>query len=170
MSRVFFAGDLHLGHRNIIKYRPDFQTAEEHDATVLENIKSTIQKRDILYLTGDIAFTHEALNLIKTIHCTKIAILGNHDFMGSIKIADLIPVYEKIFGLSVYKGFWVSHAPIHSDELRKKFGNIHGHTHDYCINDPRYINTSIDQFNYAPVEFKTIQEIASARGLYERTI
>jgi calcineurin-like phosphoesterase family protein len=170
MSRVFFAGDLHLGHRNIIKYRPNFQTTEEHDFTVLDNIKTTVNKRDILYLMGDIAFTHEALNLVKGINCSKIAILGNHDFMGSIKIHDLIPVYDKIFGLHVYKGFWLSHAPIHSDELRKKFGNIHGHTHDYCINDNRYINTSIDQFYYSAVEFKTIQEIASSRGLYERTV
>lgn len=157
-------GDLHLGHRNIIKYRPQFKTATEHDETIVDNIKHTVNKRDNLYILGDAAFTHEALKLISNIHCRKILIMGNHDQMGTMKIADLVNVYDAIHSLISYRNYWLSHAPIHSDELRSRLGNIHGHTHTHNINDSRYLNLSADQINFTPVTFSHIQQIFEDRN------
>ena len=61
MSKLMLAADLHLGHRNIAKYRTQFITSEEHDEIVLDNLKSSVNKADSLWLLGDIAFTKEWL-------------------------------------------------------------------------------------------------------------
>ena len=66
MSKVYFAGDLHLSHKNICNFRKGYSSVEEHDAIIMDNILSTVNKRDKLYLMGDIAFSFEALALIKT--------------------------------------------------------------------------------------------------------
>ena len=52
----------------------------------------------------------------------------------------------------------MSHCPIHSDEMRNRIGNIHGHTHKYSIDDERYYNVSLDVHNYKFVEFDMILE------------
>jgi len=163
MSRSLFAGDLHLAHRNIIKYRPKFATVEEHDALVFDNLMSTITKRDTLYLTGDNAFSVQALELIRTIPCRKIAILGNH-CTERVNFKLLADVYDNIHSALSYKGFWLTHIPVHPDNLSNKRGNIHSHTHEYFIDDPRYICVSIDQNNYKPFTLDQILEIASNRG------
>ena len=33
MSQIFFIADLHIGHRNILKYRSEFSSVKEHDGT-----------------------------------------------------------------------------------------------------------------------------------------
>lgn len=44
MSLVYFGADLHLGHKNIVKYRHEkFNTAKEHDEYTLEMISKYIK-------------------------------------------------------------------------------------------------------------------------------
>lgn len=42
-----------------------------------------------------------------------------------------------------YKNLWLTHAPIHPDELRGK-KNVHGHCHGHILNDKRYINVCVE--------------------------
>jgi len=156
MSKVYVISDTHFGHENITKYRPQFKTSAEHDAYILQNIKNTVGKRDVLIMLGDIAFTRDALLKLKSIDCRKQLILGNHDMQfdrGSVK--ELFDVFTRVDSLRTYKGVWLSHAPIHPDELRGKL-NVHGHTHNKNINDDRYFNVSVEQTNYRPVLFKEL--------------
>lgn len=68
-----------------------------------------------------------------------------------------------------YKGFWLSHAPIHSDHLSGSH-NIHGHLHSNSvyeivdingfatpIKDQRYINVSVEQLDGKPISFEDIK-------------
>lgn len=45
---VWFVGDLHLEHKNICKYRPEFETVQEHDSYIVERILRKGSKRDTL--------------------------------------------------------------------------------------------------------------------------
>ena len=50
MSKVWVCADLHLGHKNITKFRTQFTTAEEHHKTVMKNFLTTVGKRDKVFL------------------------------------------------------------------------------------------------------------------------
>ena len=60
------------------------------------------------------------------------------------------------------KNFWVTHIPIHSDEMRGKF-NIYAHTHNHVIDDWRYFCTSMEQINYKAVSLQEIRKVFDER-------
>ena len=164
MSRSYFVGDAHFGHRNICKYRPQFTSVEEHDAYIHNELMNTITKRDTTYFCGDNAFTNDGLYLIRKIPGRKICILGNH-CTERVSIIDIANTYDKVHSVLSYKGFWLTHVPIHPDEMRGKNGNIHAHMHNKSINDSRYICVSLEHNNFKPFTLEQILEIAKERNL-----
>jgi calcineurin-like phosphoesterase family protein len=54
-------------------------------------------------------------DIIDELNGRKILIRGNHD---NFKIGEYLKHFEDVQGICKYKGFWVSHAPIHPAELR----------------------------------------------------
>lgn len=169
MTRLMITSDLHLGHKNIHKFRKGFSSADEHHETIFELLASNIQKRDSLILLGDIAFDHYWLNKIKSIKCEKkLLICGNHDTENGIKMRDLVCVYDDVMALHSRRNYWFSHCPIHPQEFRGKTGNIHGHLHskeigdylpsidgnsDVFYRDDRYINACVEHTKYKPISF-----------------
>lgn len=158
MSRVYTTSDLHLDHKNILKFRPGIaSTVAEYNEIILDNIKSTVNKRDTLIIQGDVAFSVESLMRLKEIKCLiKILYLGNHDIQGPVKIEHLSVVFDKIFSLNTRNNVWLSHAPIHPEELRSRKGCVHGHTHNHIIQDYRYVNVCLERTNLKPVLFNDV--------------
>lgn len=165
MSKVYLIADLHLGHKNVVKWRSGFNSHEEHDELILGNLHATVKKRDFLYILGDVAFSEEALKELKkfTDRVTTHLILGNHDTEKRVPQDMLFSCFKSVSSLKSYKNTWLSHAPIHQDELRGKF-NIHGHTHSHIIDDPRYLNVCAEQIEYKPIEFRVAREIIDAKN------
>lgn len=160
--------DLHLGHRNIHKYRPKFATAEEHHEVIFDNFASQITKRDSVILLGDVAFTPEWVHRLAEIPCQKMTIvLGNHDTERDVTPQDLADVFHNVTGLLSKNGVWMSHCPIHPDELRGKKYNFHGHTHSYCIPDTRYVNICVEHWDYGPISFQKALEFAEMKVIEE---
>jgi calcineurin-like phosphoesterase family protein len=56
-----------------------------------------------------------------------------------------------------YKSFWLSHCPIHPQELRNRKANIHGHLHGSVLNDPRYFDVCPEKHNYQMVDYEEIK-------------
>ena len=166
MSSVYFAGDLHLGHKNIEKYRKQFTNAKEHDQYIYDMISSCYKKRHTYYLLGDVCFDLESLHKLKEIMCydnVKI-VLGNHCISKDISIVDWVNAgFTDIHSLVKYKEFWLSHAPIHPDELRSK-KNIHGHCHNYKIDDSRYIGVSLEQIGFKFIGLDEIRRLVNEVG------
>lgn len=163
MSRLMLMSDLHLGHKNICKYRTQFSSEDEHHNTIFENLATNINKRDTLYLLGDVAFTPYWLNKIASIKCYhKVLICGNHDTERGIKMEDLVDVYDNVYSLISKRNYWLSHCPIHPQEIRGKLGNIHGHTHNRKImngageESSKYINACVEHTDYKPIEFNEL--------------
>lgn len=149
MTQVYIGSDLHLGHKNICKFRStengffrSFADEAEHRAWIKEEWHKKVTKRDKVFLLGDIAFYKEALDDFATWTGTKVLILGNHDTQG-MHISDLCKVYSEIHSLYKYKGLWLSHCPMHIDELRGR-KNLHGHCHNHIIQDDRYFNCCVE--------------------------
>jgi calcineurin-like phosphoesterase family protein len=170
MSRLLLCGDTHLGHRNIHKYRSCFSSAEEHDAVIFDNLASTVNKRDVLYLLGDIAFTKEAWDLIGTIKCErKVLILGNHD-TERVHMSYILQHVDHVHSMLSKNGTWFSHCPIHEAEMRGKLFNVHGHMHSQQIMlgdqpHPRYFCTSVEHTNFKPITFQEVSAIMLERRL-----
>ena len=154
---VFFTSDLHLGHKLATEKR-GFKSVEEHDEEILGCL-SSLTKRDKLFILGDVAFSLDSLPLLDRLSCTKDLVLGNHDqFQSQV----YLKYFNRLWGFVGYKNFWLSHAPMHPQEIMyRKRGNIHGHIHNNAtttnIGYP-YFNAQID-FHYRPIPFEEIEDI-----------
>jgi calcineurin-like phosphoesterase family protein len=96
-QNIFFCSDPHYGHAGIVRGTStwegkrgcrDFDTLEEHDQTLVDNINKTVGENDILFCLGDWSFggykTGDNVTNIKKfrdqIICKNVhLILGNHD-------------------------------------------------------------------------------------------
>lgn len=153
MSVVYMIGDLHFGHKNIANYRKGFASEEHHREHLSAQWSSIVKKRDVVWVLGDAAFTSEGLASIRLLPGRKILVRGNHDLLST---AEYLSVFEEVYGIIRYKKVWLSHAPIHPDELRGR-RNIHGHVHNATIQDARYVNVSAENINYTPAKYQAIQ-------------
>lgn len=150
--RVYVISDLHLGHKKILDFSNEFRsgaTVDEHDSWIIDQWNSVITERDTVYVLGDVAFSREALKKCLLLRGNKKLITGNHDVYKMHEYSEA--GFEVIRGLVRYKGFWLSHAPIHPLELRG-LHNIHGHLHDRVIDDDRYVNVCVERLGGKPTE------------------
>lgn len=165
MTNTLFLADMHAGHRNITKSRPQFKTPHEMFLYYEKQYLTKVTKRDIVYFLGDIIFDPMYIELIKGWPGKKILVLGNH-CTEYLSIKDLAGVFDDIHGLVKYKEFWLSHAPLYPDELRGKW-NIHGHLHHKKVNDYRYINVSMENIPDGPIDLVQIRKICEERKRIE---
>jgi calcineurin-like phosphoesterase family protein len=107
---------------------------------------------DVIFKQGD---WENTLDELSELPGDKILVRGNHDDFFSAW--DLLPIFQDVHGLLKYKGHWLSHAPIHPDELRGA-KNLHGHVHGNSLKDNRYYNCCIENVGYAPKCFQEIKE------------
>lgn len=97
MSNIYFTSDTHYHHKNIVKgttewsntggihnaqnVRP-FDTLEEHDDAIVNNINNTVKENDILYHLGDWSFGgKDQIKIFRDrLKCRHIHLIyGNHD-------------------------------------------------------------------------------------------
>lgn len=157
---VYFTSDLHLGHRLVADLR-GFDSTDEHDFTIVENINKDVHKNDKLFILGDVAFTDKGLKWLNNIQCRNIEMLyGNHDKYSANVYLKYV---QKLHGFRQYKNYWLSHCPIHPQEMYRCKGNIHGHLHNggatgKSVSDPTYFNVNVDCNNLTPVPFDYIEK------------
>lgn len=81
-NEVHFTSDLHVFHKNILKYsnRP-FSTVEEMNKALINNWNSVVKPTDHVFHLGDFAFCRigEIKNILLQLNGYKHFILGNHD-------------------------------------------------------------------------------------------
>lgn len=162
MSNVYVISDLHLGHKNILKFEPELRFGDnsvEHDHILIERIRSQCSnKRDLLIILGDVCTDIECMEYLLEIPARKWLIRGNHD---NFQMGVYNKYFEKIEGFMRYKRFWLSHCPIHPHELRGKV-NIHGHVHRNSIRngygelDKNYINACVENCGGYPINFQAL--------------
>lgn len=82
-SRVFFMGDLHHSHKNILDYdKRDYKDLKEMGDYIEKTLKETLKPTDLLIDLGDLYLGSgitNLLNLLSCIPCPMYKIIGNHD-------------------------------------------------------------------------------------------
>lgn len=172
MSTVRFISDLHFGHKWMATHR-GFEDVSHHDEHIINQWNSVVNKRDLVYILGDITMeSSEHYYKLSSLKGRKKIILGNHDKLQHIP--ELLKYVEGVSGMIKLKGIWLTHCPIHEREFEFRVSrNIHGHIHEHTIMkwedygfkdelvpDTRYINVSCEQIDYKP---KTLHELGIER-------
>jgi len=149
---VYFLGCAHLGHNNIGKFRTFVKDGQDNIRLIQEDWNKRINKNDLIFCLGDTAFSKEGLDIIGNSKGRKILVSGNHENLVSFQ--DKCAVFEEIHGIIRYKKMWLTHCPIHPDEMRRCVGNVHAHIHSHKLTvrnwygrkipDKRYLNTCVD--------------------------
>ena len=164
MSQVYVISDLHIGHERIIEFAGNYRDGD----TFMENVEhikqkwnKRVTKKDKVFVLGDVCMNIHLMPLFDELHGTKILIRGNHD---DFDMSVYTKYFKEIHGLYRYKrkGFscWMSHAPIHPDELRGRI-NVHGHVHQNSIRvnnmlDDRYVNACVENSDGGPIPMDDI--------------
>lgn len=161
----------------------DFKDLDHMHEAMIDFHNSVVSDNDRVYFLGDLAINRSSIGLVSKMNGKKILIKGNHDIF---KKDDYLDHFEDIRSYKVYPehGLICSHIPLHSATFGKNgrwIGNVHGHLHvnnvtlpnmyregdspSFSIEydrenplDPRYLNVSVEQINYIPIEFGEVLE------------
>lgn len=146
-----------------------FQSIEEHDEHIIEQVNKVVRPQDRLYIMGDVAMNRSGIKQVGRMNGRKKLIKGNHDIF---KLADYTPYFEDILASRVYPqhNIIVTHIPVAISELQGRFKyNLHGHTHINTVpfvgNFPGwedlyspYINLCPERVGFAPISLDEIVE------------
>lgn len=134
MCTVFHISDLHFGHKKIIQFGNQtgvsYRTGDDHIENmhhIITEWNKIVTKRDIVWVQGDVAFNQEGYDALFELNGRLKLVRGNHD--NYFTTQDWLKRFETVESIVQYKGHWLTHAPIHPDELRGR-KNIHGHCVD----------------------------------------
>lgn len=169
---IYFTGDLHFGHANVIEYskRP-FSSVEEMDEALVKGWNDTVRPGDLVYVLGDIALCRpeKAIRLVQRLQGQKYLIFGNHDkvlrknkeFLAEwiwardqhqIQVGDqkiMLNHYAMRTWASSHYGAW----------------QLYGHSHGSLPDLPTMKSTDVgvDRWDYKPVSFETLKVLLDAR-------
>lgn len=158
---LFFTSDLHLGHKNVIRYcnRP-FTSVEEMDNTIITNWNNIISSTDEVYVLGDICFGDKLNFYMNQLNGTKTLICGNHDRnRGQYKkyfkdVKDLLTIK--------HEGNYVvlCHYAMRVWE-KSHFNSWHcyGHSHGTLESWGKSYDVGVDNNNFTPVSFEQLKTI-----------
>ena len=164
---IFVTADLHLDHKNIIKYctRP-FTSVDEMNLTLLANWNSIVKKNDTVFVVGDFAMKNAKYWLAK-LNGKKFIIQGNHDKLANFKRSELIYKGEK---------FLLVHRP--TERNGWDGWTIHGHVHNNFLSEypfinpeKKTINVGVELTGYMPVSLEfLVRKIHEGVGFWESMV
>lgn len=81
---MWVTSDLHLGHKNILKFNPatrPYIDVDEMNQALVDNWNSVVQPNDIVFNLGDISFMGfpRTLEVLRELNGDQTLIFGNHD-------------------------------------------------------------------------------------------
>lgn len=156
MSNVRFIGCLHFGHKWMANYR-GFQDAFYHDEHLIKEWNKVVNKKDLTYILGDITMESNLFYpYLDRLNGRKIVVLGNHDLPKHSR--ELLDYVEFVAGMIDYKGYILTHAPIHPNESSFCKGNIHAHIHHKNILNEVYTPERYGDSDTKEVPYPTLHK------------
>ncbi|MCI2931344.1 metallophosphoesterase [Staphylococcus hominis] len=164
---IYFVGDLHFGHSNILEYEKEtrgkyWNSVEEMNEGLIKLWNETITKDDIVYNIGDFFFNmkpKDVKRILKQLNYKKmILIAGNHDHRKMIKLFEQEGITVKYADMIRRDGvrYYLSHYPTLIG--RKNLYNIHGHIHSDFMETGYHINVDYDFTGKIAISFDELIE------------
>jgi len=158
MANTFLISDTHFSHEGVCRFlradggklRP-WDTAAEMDEALVERWNSIVRPKDKVYHLGDVAIPRKGLDVLSRLNGDKVLIKGNHDIF---KLKDYTEHFRDVRGYGVVDNIIMSHIPVHPDSKGRFRANIHGHLHSNKLDDPWYLNVSVEQIDFTPISFE----------------
>lgn len=170
MQNVFFIGDTHFGHKDILKYEANhrqyreigssrpFRDIDEHDEYLVQEWNKVVGDKDIVYVMGDFCFGRSNISIAGCLAGRKRLIMGNHDVYPA---QEYLKYFERLYGVLFYKKYLLSHIPVHPNHARSVInihGNLHSHTVDHAsITNLLYINVSCEKVGMRPISLEDLE-------------
>jgi calcineurin-like phosphoesterase family protein len=161
-EKIWFIGDTHFNHRNIIAYcnRP-FATVNEMNEALIDNWNKVVRKEDKVIVNGDFALSgkDKIIEIGQQLNGRKTLILGNHDGASLKTYYDAGFEMVSKYPIVVEEFFIVSHMPQYIQE-NGVYVNIFAHVHNnLAFKDvsARSFCTSAERINYTPILFEDIK-------------
>jgi calcineurin-like phosphoesterase family protein len=141
---TWITSDLHLFHKNILKYSPKarpFKDIDEMHDYIISNWNNTVKSDDTVYILGDVSLvgSQKVVPVLQQLNGSKILIEGNHD-QGNLKSSSFRACFTEVHK---YKDFFykdtrlilfhypiVSWAGSHHGSIHL-FGHCHGRYNPY---------------------------------------
>lgn len=169
MADIFFIGDTHFGHSNILKYEAEhrvykgfnevrpFKDIDEHDEYLVLEWNKVVGEKDMVFVLGDFCFGKHNIDVASCLNGRKRLIMGNHDVYPA---ADYLKYFERLHGALFYKDYLLTHIPVHPNHARTII-NVHGHLHSKNVNNHQpnllYINVSCEQIGLRPISIDELK-------------
>ncbi|MCI8417528.1 MAG: hydrolase [Lachnospiraceae bacterium] len=169
---IYYTGDLHLGHANVIRHdqRP-FATWEEMDQVLIENWNNRVTDTDLVYIGGDLIYKSErpAEWYLEQLKGIKFLIVGNHEqaILDSKRARSYFEAIDKMMHITDGKNqICMCHFPIAEwNGYYRKHYHIYGHIHkdrgrtfQFMCQESRALNAGCMINGYRPVTFKELME------------
>jgi calcineurin-like phosphoesterase family protein len=189
---VWYTADLHLGHRNIIRYchRP-YADVDEMNAALLDGWRSVVGPDDVVWVLGDVALgrIEHSLALVAGLPGEKHLVAGNHDrcwaghgtrargWEDRYRAAGFTAVHQGTVATTVGGAdVLLCHFPYDGDSQdRDRFVEhrpvdrggwlLHGHVHERWRQRGRMINVGVDVHDYRPVAEDALAALLAAGPL-----
>ena len=196
---LYFTSDSHYNHKNIVAGTSewdttnrvtelrDFDTLEEHNTTIVNNINEVVRKNDVLFHLGDWSFggferIEEFRNriLCKNVHL----VIGNHDHHIQKNRNGIQSIFQSVhqyLQLNVRRAstttigtvdkysFILFHYPIASwDSMGDGMMHLHGHCHlsnSNRIANGRAMDVGMDGNNLYPISMDDVLGILRNRPI-----
>lgn len=149
----YITADIHKGHANILKFqhhtRP-FQTIEEHDNFIRDNINRKTTVDDTLYILGDVAFGNfdKACLWLESLRPKLFLVQGNHDekFLKDQRFRDLFVKVCDYHTITIDKTLvCMSHYPYEVwNKSHRGSIMLHGHCHGRPETEARKMDVGLD--------------------------
>lgn len=192
LCMIWFSSDFHFAHKNIVRGTSkwgstekcrDFDTPEEMNECILNNLNKLISPEDTLYFLGDFAFSGIANSFIyrEKINCKNIHfICGNHDnrhgstwnpSYNNTRVSSLFSSYQTYKEVYINKTLFVLfHYPINSwNSMSKGAIHLHGHCHsdsaNKFFNGGKSMDIGVDGNDYMPYSLDQITEIMNNKPI-----
>jgi len=176
MKNIWFTSDQHYGHKNILTFKDadgnlirPFSSVEDMDEIMIDNHNKLVKTGDIVYNVGDITFDKKSFpSIMERLNGSHRIAFGNHDdipFLVNGRWFKKTYVTRRFDDM----GFIVSHYPLATDQFfnhrqQKQMHCVHGHVHSKSLDNPLYINVSVEVTKYAPVHMDEILAIIKSRS------
>lgn len=161
----FFTADTHLGHANIIKYcdRP-FQTVEQMDDTIINNINEVVKANDRLYHVGDFSYRGGAKAIPayrRRINCKNVFIVpGNHDRESQLKGHFIVLPQCYMYENDGFRIVLCHYAMRVWEHSHHGAGMLYGHSHGGLpiVPGAPTFDCGVDSWNMSPINLFTVKQ------------